>query len=388
MSLFDDMKIAYADKSDRDLSRAYFLFKIIGNPLVTKILTFFMKVSIRIALPINGLIKATVYKQFCGGTTIKSSQKTIEKLWQSKIGTILDFSAEGMESEKDLNRAKNEIIATITKAKSERSIPFAVFKPTAVASFQLLEKISIKSELNIAEKKAKEDLENRIKEICEAAYYNKVPLFIDAEESWVQKAIDEIVLKMMRKFNKEKAFIFNTLQMYRNDRLVYLKEIYADAQNNNYYIGLKLVRGAYHEQEIERAQKLDYNCPVYTQKEDTDKDYNLAQKFCVEHLDRISFCSGTHNEKSSEYLIDLFDKYNIDKNDERIIFSQLLGMSDHVSYNLAKKGYNIAKYVPYGPVKDVMPYLIRRAEENTSIAGQMSRELSNILKEKKRRRKD
>tara|TARA_B100000959_G_scaffold10157_1_gene10252 strand:+ start:749 stop:1915 length:1167 start_codon:yes stop_codon:yes gene_type:complete len=387
MSLFDNMKVAYADKSDRDLNRAYFLFKIISNPFVTKILTFFMQVSIWIGLPIKGLIKATVYKQFCGGTTIKNSQKTIEKLWQSKIGTILDFSAEGIEAEKDLNRAKNEIIATITKAKAERSIPFAVFKPTAVAPFQFLEEISTKSELNIAEKKVKEDLEDRIKEICEAAYNNKVPLFIDAEESWIQKAIDEIVLKMMRKFNKEKAFIFNTLQMYRNDRLDYLKEIYSDAQNNNYYMGLKLVRGAYHKQEIERAQQLDYNCPVYTRKEDTDKDYNLAQKFCVEHLDRISFCSGTHNEESSEYLIDLFNKYNIDKNDERIIFSQLLGMSDHVSYNLAKKGYNIAKYVPYGPVKYVMPYLIRRAEENTSIAGQMSRELSNILKEKERRRK-
>ncbi len=387
MSLFDDMKVAYADKSDRDLNRAYFLFKIISNPFVTKILTFFIQVSIGIGLPIKGLIKATVYKQFCGGTTIKNSQKTIEKLWQSKIGTILDFSAEGIEAEKDLNRAKNEIIATITKAKAEKSIPFSVFKPTAVAPFQLLEKISSKSELNIDEKKAKEDLEDRIKEICEAAYNNKVPLFIDAEESWIQEAIDEIVLKMMRRFNKEKAFIFNTLQMYRNDRLAYLKEIYANAQNNNYYIGLKLVRGAYHDQEIERAQKLDYNYPVYIRKEDTDKDYNLAQKFCVEHLDRISFCSGTHNEESSEYLINLFNKYNIDKNDERIIFSQLLGMSDHVSYNLAKKGYNIAKYVPYGPVKDVMPYLIRRAEENTSIAGQMSRELSNILKEKERRRK-
>jgi len=388
MNLFDDMKVAYADKSDKDLNRAYFLFKIISNPSVTKILTFFIKVSIKIGLPIKGLIKATVYKQFCGGTTIKNSQRTIEKLWQSKIGTILDFSAEGMEEEEDLNRAKNEIIATIAKAKSESSIPFAVFKPTAVAPCQLLEKISSKSKLNIAEKKAKECLENRIKEICQATYNNKVPLFIDAEESWIQEAIDEIVLKMMQKFNKEKAVIFNTLQMYRNDRLAYLKEIYADAKNNNYYLGLKLVRGAYHEQEIERAQQLNYNCPVYTKKKDTDKDYNLAQKFCVEHLGRISFCSGTHNEESSKYLIDLLNKYKIEKNDKRIIFSQLLGMSDHVSYNLAKKGFNIAKYVPYGPVKDVLPYLIRRAEENTSIAGQMSRELSNILKEKERRKKD
>ncbi|MBC8266749.1 MAG: proline dehydrogenase family protein [Flavobacteriales bacterium] len=387
MKLFDNVKIAYADKSDRDLNRAYFLFKVISNPIITKILTFFFKISITFGLPIKGIIKATVYKQFCGGTTIKGSQRTIEKLWQSKIGTILDFSAEGKESEDDFYRATKEIIATIIKAKNEKSIPFAVFKPTAVAPFYLLEKISNSIKLNATQTKEKKEFISRIATICESAYNNKVPLFIDAEESWIQKAIDDIALEMMRKFNKEETWIYNTLQMYRSDRISYLKEIYADAQNSNYFLGLKLVRGAYHEQEIERARKLNYNCPVHTKKEDTDKDYNLAQKFCVEHLDKISFCSGTHNEESSEYLTKLINKHKIDKNDDRIIFSQLLGMSDHVSYNLAKKGYNIAKYVPYGPVKDVMPYLIRRAEENTSIAGQMSRELSNIIKEKQRRKK-
>ncbi len=383
---FDDVKVAYADKSDKDLSRAYFLFKIISNPVVTKILTFFFKIAIGLRLPIKSIIKATVYKQFCGGTTIKSSQTTIEKLWQSKIGTILDFSAEGKESSEDFARAKKEIIDTIIKAKQEKSIPFSVFKPTAVASFDLLEKISSNKNLTEKEKSEKQELVSRIDEICNTSSTNKVPLFIDAEESWIQDAIDDIVLDMMQKYNSEKAWIYNTLQMYRNDRLAYLKELYSIAKTNDFFIGLKLVRGAYHEQEIERAEKLNYPCPVHTKKEDTDKDYDLAQKYCIEHLSRISFCSGTHNEESSEYLTKLIQENGVDKNDERIIFSQLLGMSDHVSYNLAKEGYNIAKYVPYGPVKDVMPYLIRRAEENTSISGQMSRELSNIIKEKQRRK--
>ena len=386
MVLFDDIKIAYTDKSDKDLSRAYFLFRIISQPFITKILTSFLRIAIWFHFPIKGIIKATIYKQFCGGTSIEGSQETIDNLWKSRIGTILNFSAEGKETKEDFISTKQEIIRTIKKASQSEKIPFAVFKPTGITAFSLLEKLSKKLELSRKEQIEKKDFTSRLNEICKTAFELKVPLFIDAEESWIQTAIDEIIRDMMRKFNREKAWIFNTIQLYRNDRIAYLKEILMDAENNNYFVGLKLVRGAYHEQEIERANRLTYLCPVHRKKEDTDKDFNLAQKFCVENIDRISFCSATHNQESSTYLTELIHQHNIDKNDKRIIFSQLLGMSDHISYNLAKHGYYVTKYVPYGPVKDVMPYLIRRAEENSSITGQMNRELSNIIKEKKRRK--
>jgi len=386
MELFDDIKVTYDDKSDKDLNRAYFLFKIISRPFFTKILTSVLQLAIKIRLPIKGIIKAIIYKQFCGGTSIQASQSTIDNLWKSGIGTILNFSAEGKENLEDFTRTKEEIIATIQKANQLENIPFAVFKPTAITSFSLLEKITKKENLNKQELEGKKEFESRVNEICKIAFELKVPLFIDAEESWIQGAIDEIVMEMMKKFNGEKTWIFNTLQLYRKDRISYLKKILSDAKNKNYLIGLKLVRGAYHKQEIERADHLDYPCPVHKKKEDTDKDFNLAQKICIENIGRISFCSATHNEESAAYLTDLISQQNLKKNDKRILFSQLLGMSDHITYNLANKGYFIAKYVPYGPVKDVMPYLIRRAEENTSIAGQMSRELTNIIKEKKRRK--
>jgi proline dehydrogenase len=386
MELFDDIKITYADKSDKDLNRAYFLFRIISRPFFTKILTSALQLAIRIHLPIKEIVKATIYKQFCGGTSIETSQSTADNLWKSGIGTILNFSAEGKETLEDFTMTKQEIIATIQKASQSENIPFAVFKPTAITSFSLLEKITSRQTLNKQELKEKKEFESRINEICKTAVELKVPLFIDAEESWIQGAIDEMILEMMQKFNGDKAWIFNTLQLYRNDRIAYLKEILSDAKNKNYFIGLKLVRGAYHRQEIERSNNLNYPCPVHKTKEDTDKDFNLAQKICIENIDRISFCSATHNEESSAYLTDLISQQNLKKNDKRILFSQLLGMSDHITYNLANKGYYIAKYVPYGPVKNVMPYLIRRAEENTSITGQMSRELTNIIKEKKRRK--
>jgi len=383
---FENIKVAFADKSDKDLSRAYLLFKTISNPIISNTLTAFIKVAMWLHLPINWAIKATVYKHFCGGTTIENSQATIDKLWESHIGTILDFSAEGKENEEDFNLAMNETIASIQKAKSESSIPFSVFKPTGLARFALLEKISNNTKLTKEEKIEKTTFEGRIENICQTASDNKVPLFIDAEESWIQDAIDDIAIKMMQKFNKNKAWIFNTLQLYRNDRVDHLEMLLKLAKEEKFFIGLKLVRGAYHEQEIERAKEKGYNCPVHTIKENTDIDYNKALTNCIENIDFVSVCAGTHNEESSALLVELLNKHNISKDDKRVYFSQLLGMSDHISYNAAKEGFNVVKYVPYGPVKDVLPYLIRRAEENTSIAGQMGRELTNIIEEKKRRR--
>lgn len=383
---FENIKVAFADKSDKDLSRAYLLFKTISNPIISNTLTAFIKVAMWLHLPISWAIKATVYKHFCGGTTIENSQATIDKLWESNIGTILDFSAEGKENEEDFNLAMNETIASIQKAKSESSIPFSVFKPTGLARFALLEKISNNSNLTKEEEIEKTNFEGRIENICQTASDNKVPLFIDAEESWIQGAIDDIAIKMMQKFNKNEAWIYNTLQLYRNDRVDHLEMLFKLAAEEKFFVGLKLVRGAYHEQEIERAKEKGYNCPVHTIKENTDIDYNKALTLCIENIDFVSVCAGTHNEESSALLVELLNKHNISKDDKRVYFSQLLGMSDHISYNAAKEGFNVVKYVPYGPVKDVLPYLIRRAEENTSIAGQMGRELTNIIEEKKRRR--
>lgn len=383
--MFNNLKVAFEDKSDTDLNRAYLLFKTINNPILSKLLTTTVRVAMRLHLPISKIIKATVYKQFCGGITIDKCQKTINKLWKYKIGTILDFSAERKEEENDLDKVMYETISSIIKAKNQENIPFAVFKPSGLARFNLLEKISSKKELSPEQNKEKIDFEKRVECICKTSYENKVPVFIDAEESWIQDAIDNISLKMMKKFNQKSTYIFNTIQLYRRDRIKYLNELITYAKKDSFLIGVKLVRGAYHEKEIARAENMGYLCPVYKIKKDTDRDYNQAIETCIKNIDIISICAGTHNEESSMLLIKLMKKYNIVKNDKRIYFSQLLGMSDHISYNTAKAGFNVAKYVPYGPVKDVFPYLIRRAEENTSISGQMGRELSNIMAEKKRR---
>jgi proline dehydrogenase len=272
------------------------------------------------------------------------------------------------------------------KAKVDDNIPFAVFKTSGLARLELLEKVSnSKVELNEEEKEEFKRVKERINSICATACKNNVRLFIDAEESWIQDAIDDIVVSMMRKYNSERAIVFNTLQMYRWDRFAYLKQSYADAENGNYFLGLKIVRGAYMEKERERAEKMGYPSPIQNDKASCDNDYNLALRFCINHIDKIALCAGTHNEQSSMLLTQLMAENNILKNDQRVYFSQLLGMSEHISFNLSKHEYNVAKYMPYGPVKDVLPYLIRRAEENTSIAGQTGRELGLIIKEKKRR---
>ena len=383
---FNNLKIAFADKSNPELNRAYFLFKGMSNPFFSKLLTGLSKLALKLHLPIKPIIKATVYKQFCGGETIEKSQVTIDKLWESKIGTILDFSAEGKESKSDFKRALKQTLASIDKAAISNSIPFSVFKATGICKFSLLQKINDCTSLSVDEEKEKIEYEARVNTICQLAHNKNVAVFIDAEESWIQNAIDSIAEKMMLKYNTKKAIIYNTIQLYRNDRIIYLNEL-LERSEDKFFVGVKLVRGAYHEQEIARAKTNNYPCPVHLKKSDTDRDYNHALNICINNINRIAICAGTHNEDSSQLLANLLDQKGIEKNDDRIYFSQLLGMSDHISYNLSVANYNVSKYVPYGPVKDVMPYLIRRAEENTSIAGQMGRELTNIVAEKKRRKK-
>lgn len=388
MISFDNTEIAFKNKSNKQLNKAYWLFKMVGNNFLVKFGGKFTNLAFNIGLPIKGMVKKTIFEQFCGGESIQDCTKTIHSLAHFNIGTILDYSVEGKESDKEFEATCNEIIATISKAKSEKSIPFSVFKITGIAQFSILEKANSGAEkLSESDSIKYKGILDRVNRICKAGFDNNVPVFIDAEESWIQDSIDRIADEMMAKYNTEKAIIYNTIQLYRWDRFEFLKSSHQKAISNNYHLGVKLVRGAYMEKERLRAKENGYKSPIQTSKENTDKDYNLALEFCIDNINNIAFCAGTHNEDSSMLLAKLIEQKGINRNDSRIHFAQLLGMSDHISYNIANANFNVAKYVPYGPVKEVLPYLIRRAEENTSVAGQTSRELLLIQKERLRRKK-
>ena len=385
MVSFDNTKIAFISKSDSDLKKSYFLFKLISNQALVKWGGGLAPLGLKLGF--KGLIKNTIFKQFVGGENIQDCNNTIAQLAKYNIGTILDYSVEGKESEVDFDNCCKETIETIHRAKGDKSIPFCVFKVTGLARLGILEKVTAKQTLTKEETEEYERVKNRVNKICKEAHDNNKPIFIDAEESWIQQAIDDLANENMARYNKNSAIVFNTFQLYRKDRLDYLKHSFEMGKNGGYHVGAKLVRGAYMEKERERAIEKNYPSPIQDTKENSDKDYNLAIEFCVEHIDRMGLCAGTHNEKSSLVLVDLMTKKNISPDDKRIYFSQLLGMSDHISYNLSQSNYNVAKYVPYGPVKEVLPYLIRRAQENTSVKGQTGRELSLIIKEQERRKK-
>lgn len=387
MISFDNTEIAFKSKSDKDLKRAYWLFKIVGIPASVKFGKVATSLAFNLHLPINGIIKKTIFKQFCGGETIEDCAKAIEHLNEFHIGTILDYSVEGKTSDEDFEKTTLEIIATIEKAKGNKAIPFAVFKVTGITRFGLLEKANdLNNSLTESEKKEFQELVERVDRICKKAFENNVPLFIDAEDSWIQDTIDRLTESMMVKYNKETPIVFNTFQMYRHDRLAYIHNCLNAAKIGGYYYGIKLVRGAYMEKERERAIQKGYPSPIQPDKDACDKDYNAAITYILDHLDIASLCAGTHNEMSSSYLAKMMQERQLDKTDKRIYFAQLLGMSDHISYTLSSNGYNVAKYVPYGPIKEVMPYMLRRAEENTSVAGQTGRELNLITKELNRRK--
>ncbi len=385
MISFDNTENAFKAKSNNDLNRSYWLFKLISNPALVKMGAKTAPLALSIGL--KGLFKSTIFKQFVGGETINDCDHTINELGKFNIGTILDYSVEGKESEADFDACLKETLETIHKAKQNEHIPFCVFKVTGLARFDLLEKVSSKAPLTPDETKEYDNVKQRVHAICEAAYKAGQPLFIDAEESWIQPAIDDLADANMQLYNKEKAIVYNTFQMYRKDRLAFLKQTIAKAKAEKYYVGAKLVRGAYMEKERKRATEKNYPSPIQDSKEQSDRDYNLALDECIRHIELVGLCAGTHNEQSSLYLVKLMQEHGISNADKRVYFSQLLGMSDHISYNLTLAGYNVAKYVPYGPIKEVMPYLIRRAQENTSVKGQTGRELSLIMKEKSRRKK-
>lgn len=382
---FDNTEVAFSSKSVGDLNKSYWMFKIIGWNWLIKIGPYVLKVLLPLYFPIP-IIKNTIFKQFCGGESINDCNNTINELAKQNVKTILDYSVEGKEKESVFDNNVLELLNSIEKGAKDRNIPFAVFKLTGYARFDLLNKINSKQTLTAAENEEYKRVYERVDKMCAKAAELNQPIFIDAEETWIQDPIDDIAYEMMKKYNSKQAIVYNTIQLYRWDRLAYLKELKAKAENESFKIGLKLVRGAYLEKERERAAKMGYEDPMQKTKENTDKDFDIATKFCFDNINLISFCCATHNEKSTQYLAQLMKENNHPNNEQKICFAQLLGMSDHISMNMAKLGYNVAKYVPYGPVKEVIPYLIRRAEENTSIAGQTGRELSLIIKEKKRRK--
>jgi proline dehydrogenase len=383
MVSFDNTENAFKSKTNSELRKSYWLFKLIGNPALVNMGASLGPLALNIGF--KGLIKNTIFKQFVGGETIHDCSATIRQLAKYNIGTILDYSVEGKESEEDFDHCLEETLETIKKGKDDDHIPFSVFKVTGLARFGLLEKVSAGKTLSKTESEEWGRVKQRVNKICRFAMESDQPVFIDAEESWIQQAIDDLANENMALCNKIKPVIYNTYQLYRSDRLDYLKHSIQHAKTNGYHLGAKLVRGAYMEKERKRAAEMNYPSPIQPDKASADRDYNLALKLSVDNIEMMGLCAGTHNEESSLYLVNLMKEKNIAPADKRIYFSQLLGMSDHISFNLSINGYNVVKYVPYGPVREVLPYLIRRAQENTSVKGQMGRELSLIMKEKARR---
>lgn len=383
--LFDNTEIAFKLKNDSQLERAYFLFKMISKEPLVRIGTAATKFALNINLPVEGLIRSTVFDHFCGGVSEEDCMPVVASLKEADVHSVLDYSVEGKEEEAQFDATMEKVIELTYFAKEKNTMPFSVFKPTGLGRFEIWRKITEKEALTESEQQEWERIVNRYDKICKIAHDCDIALLIDGEETWMQDAADELCEKMMEKYNTEKPIVFNTLQCYRWDRLEYLKELHKKAKANGYKLGFKVVRGAYMEKEHERAAEKGYPTPICENKQATDDHFNSVVNYILDHLNDISLFLGSHNEKSTYLAMEIIDAKGFLRNDPRVWFGQLYGMSDHISYNLAAAGYNVAKYIPFGPVKDVMPYLIRRAEENTSVAGQTSRELDLLKREKIRR---
>ncbi|WP_026998647.1 proline dehydrogenase family protein [Eisenibacter elegans] len=385
---FEDTSIAFSAKSDAALRKTHWLFALMNRPWLVGMGTGLLKTAFKLRLPVRYMVKKTIFEQFCGGENIHDCLPTIQILDKYHIGTILDYSVEGEKSLKGFEASTDEIIRTIQYAAQHRDkIPFAVFKVTGIGYSGILEKVQANVAMTESEKVGWQNIQNRVDRICQQAYEHKVRIFIDAEESWFQQTIDQLAYTMMERYNREQVIVYNTYQLYLQASYAKLQKDIQQAKEQGYFLGAKLVRGAYMEKERARAKEKGYQDPVQPNKAATDEDFDRALQLCVMNKDWVDFCAGTHNEASSYALIQLMQNHNIAADDSGVFFAQLYGMSDHISYNLANAGYNVAKYVPYGPVKSVIPYLIRRAEENTSVAGQSSREYTLVSKEVQRRRK-
>lgn len=387
MLSFDNTEIAFAYKSEKELRKSNFLFKLINNNTLVNIGTRLTPLAFKLHLPINSIVKSTIFDHFCGGENLNESLVVIDKLAKFNVGTILDYGVEGKQSDEDFDHAVEEFLKAIIFAGGNKNVPFLSLKITGIARLTLLEKIADKKSLSESETVEWNRVKGRMHRICKCAFDNGKSMMIDAEETWIQQPVDDLVEEMSRFYNKERAVVYNTIQHYRHDRLSFLEMSFKKAKAENYILALKLVRGAYMEKERARAIKMNYPSPINADKISTDKDYNAGVQFCLNNINDISVCVASHNENSNL----LAAKFLIDKqlphDHPNVHFSQLLGMSDHITFNLANAGFNVTKYVPYGPVKDVVPYLMRRAQENTSVSGQMGRELSLLKKELARRKK-
>ena len=380
-NLFDNTEIAFKDKSIFDLYRGYFIFKIISFPRIVSISKFIL--SFKLIYPLTKLIlKSTMLKQFCGGQNEDDCKEITNDLNARYVYSILDYSVEGLENEVSFDETVSRTINLI-KLNTNNNFPFIVFKPTGIGRFDLYEKISSNTNLSDKENIEWSKVKSRYDAICNAALANNVSVLIDAEESWIQSSIDEIYENLILKYNSKKAIVYNTVQSYRIDRLEYIEKLYHSFSTLDVHIGIKLVRGAYMEKERERSKVFNYLDPIHKTKKDTDESFNNCMTFMFKNAQLFSVFIGSHNEESNYLALKLINKYNIIK--DKVWFSQLYGMSDHITYNLSNQGFNVAKYLPFGPFKGVIPYLFRRAEENTAVEGQTSRELFLYAKEIKRR---
>lgn len=385
-TLFDNTEVAFANKSNFELKNDKLLFSLMGNNALVAMGTSLTQFAIGLHFPISPFYKYTVYKHFCGGETFDETKKTIDNLAKYNVSVLLNYGVELKETEEDFDKTISHTLAAIRFAGANKTVKVICIKLTGFGRFALYEKIQNNEPLSASEKDELQRIRNRFETLCKAAKENKVALYVDAEESWIQQAIDTLIEEMMLQYNDQYAVVYNTLQLYRWGRVEYLQECLKKAQQKNFFLGIKIVRGAYMEQERARAAEMNYPSPIHKNKKEVDEDFNAAMMFCLQHLDKISLCIASQSEESNLKALSFIAANNLPKNHPNILFSQLYGMGDNITFNLAKAGYNATKYLPYGPVKDVIPYLIRRAQENTSVAGQMGRELKLINEEIKRRK--
>lgn len=384
-SFLDNTQVAFASLSDKELRTSFHLFKLIDNPFLTKMGIGLLNTAMKLNIPVEWAVKPLIFNHFCGGVSEQDCIPVIEKLGKSGVSSVLDYAVEGDSDEAGYEATYNKTMQTLDFIKTHRNVAFGVFKPTGFGAMDIYQKLSENKPLNSEEQTQWENIKRRFRNVCQKAHQFDIPVLIDAEESWIQPAVDALIEELMKEFNQQKAIVYNTLQMYRHDRMAYFKQLLTKAEEQNFYIGVKIVRGAYMEKENKRAKEMGYLSPICPTKQATDDNYNEAIRFVGKHTNRIAIFAGTHNQESVLLLTQIMEQKNIPHNIPTIFFGQLYGMSDHLSYNLANKKYNVAKYLPFGPVKKTVPYLIRRAQENTSVKGQSGRELTLISQEMKRR---
>ncbi|MDL2208264.1 proline dehydrogenase family protein [Parabacteroides sp. OttesenSCG-928-O15] len=384
---FNNTEIAFSSKSKKELQNAYMLYTVMKYPWIVKAGKWASNIAIKIHFPLGWIVKPTLYKQFVGGETLEECRKIVSYLEKYNVKSTMDFSAEGEQTPDGIEATFRETLRSVDNAKANPNIAYAVFKPSTITRDEILCKASEKrKDLTIDEIKEFREFKERFMALCRRAYDNDVRILVDAEDYCFQDAIDELTDEAMREFNKERPIVFATLQMYRHDRMPYLQRILDDSIEKGYYPGIKFVRGAYMEEERKRAAEMGYPDPICKDKQATDDNFDAGVAFVVEHIDRMELFMGTHNEDSNYKLAKLIDEKGLKRDNPRIFFSQLMGMSDNISFNLSHAGYNVTKYVPYAPVRDVLPYLLRRAEENTSVKGQTGRELRMLQIEMNRRK--